>query len=152
MSIKTLGDITRVHRASIPDQIALYNSSDDRTWTYEALDKESCQCANALAELGIQSQDRVAYLDKNAPEYFTFLFGISKLGAVSVAVNWRLAAPEMEYILNHSEAKMLLIGEEFLGHLNTMNLDLKKHGPDNIVVLGDPGDTGYQTYEQWIAR
>ena len=151
MSIKTLGDITRVHRASIPDQIALYNSSDDRTWTYEALDKESCQCANALAELGIQSQDRVAYLDKNAPEYFTFLFGISKLGAVSVAVNWRLAAPEMEYILNHSEAKMLLIGEEFLGHLSTMNLDLKKHGPDNIVVLGDPGDTGYQTYEQWIA-
>lgn len=151
MSIKTLGDITRVHRASIPDQIALYNSNDDRTWTYESLDKESCQCANALAELGIQSQDRVAYLDKNAPEYFTFLFGISKLGAVSVAVNWRLAAPEIEYILNHSEAKMLLIGEEFLGHLSTMNLDLKKRGPDSIVVLGDPGDTGYQTYEQWIA-
>ncbi len=87
MPINTLGDITRVHRANIPNQIALYNSSDDKTWTYEALDKESCQCANALAELGITRQDRVAFLDKNAPEYFTYPIGIAKRGAVSVAVN-----------------------------------------------------------------
>ena len=146
MSIKTLGDITRVHRAAVPKQVALYSNRDAREWTYESLDIESCRCANALMQMGIGYQDRVAFLDKNAPEYFTFLFGIAKLGAVSVAVNWRLAAPEMEYILNHSQAKMLLIGEEFLGHLAEMKLDLK-----HVVVLGDPGDSGYPTYEQWIA-
>jgi long-chain acyl-CoA synthetase len=146
LAIKTLGDITRVHRATVPKQIALHSNRDAREWTYESLDIESCQCANALIAMGIGNQDRVAFLDKNAPEYFTFLFGIAKLGAVSVAVNWRLAAPEMEYILNHSQAKVLLIGEEFLGHLSEMDLELK-----NIVVLGDPGDSGYPTYEQWIA-
>jgi len=146
LSIRTLGDITRFHRAQRGDQVALYSHQDGREWTYKSLDEESCQCANALAKLGIGIQDRVAFLDKNAPEYFTFLFGIAKLGAVSVAVNWRLAPPEMEYILNHSQATMLLVGEEFLEHLSEMKLNLT-----HIVVLGDPGDTGYPTYEQWIA-
>ena len=146
MTIRTLGDITRVHRRERPQETALIYTEDNRRWTFEALDIEACQCANALRQLGIGNQDRVAYLDKNAPEYFTSLYGIAKLGAVSVAVNWRLAPPEMEYILNHSEARVLLIGDQFLGHLAQMKLQL-----DKIIVLGDPGDSGYPTYEQWIA-
>lgn len=146
MSIKTLGDITRLHRQERPDETALVYTADNRSWSFLELDREACQCANALTGMGIGSQDRVAYLDKNSPEYFTCLYGAAKLGAVSVAVNWRLAPPEMEYILNHSEAKVLLIGDEFLGHLGQMNLQL-----DQIVVIGDPGDSGHPTYEQWIA-
>lgn len=49
-------------------------------------------------------------------------------------------------MLNHSEATILLIGGEFLDHLAQMNLDLA-----NIVVMGDPGDTGYPTYDQWLS-
>jgi len=146
MPIRTLADITRYHRQERPGDTALTYTRDGRSWTYEELDLEACQCANALRAMGVGPQDRVAYLDRNAPEYFTYLFGTTKLNAVSVAVNWRLAPPEMEYILNHSEARVLLIGEEFLGHLAQMKLDL-----DKIVVIGDPGDTGYPTYPQWIA-
>jgi acyl-CoA synthetase (AMP-forming)/AMP-acid ligase II len=72
---------------------------------------------------GVGPQDRVAVLDRNVPEYFTFLFGATMIDAVTLAVNWRLAAPEMEYILNHSQARVLLIGEEFLGHLARMKLE-----------------------------
>lgn len=146
MTITTIGQISRVHREERPDDIALVYTHDNRQWTYEELDREACQVANALIAMDVGSQDRVAYLDKNTPEYFTYLFGIAKLNAVSVAVNWRLAPAEMEYILNHSEAKVLLIGEEFLGHLAQMSLNLQ-----HIVVLGDPGDSGYPTYEQWLA-
>ena len=146
MTIQTLSDITRTQRSLRPDQVALIYSADDRQWTYEALDIEACQCANALRSMGVGEQDRVAYLHKNTPEYFTSLFGVTKLNAVSVAVNWRLAPPEMEYILNHSESRVLLIGDEFLGHLAQMTLNL-----DQIVVIGDPGDSGYLSYEQWIA-
>jgi long-chain acyl-CoA synthetase len=146
MQIKTLGDISRFHKATRPDEIALIYSADNRQWTFADIDSEGCRVANALIALGVGSQDRVAYLDKNAPEYFTYLFGIAKLNAVSVAVNWRLAPPEMEYILNHSEAKVLLVGDQFLPHLAQMRLDLQ-----HVVVLGDPGATGYPTYEQWIA-
>ncbi|MFT6642562.1 MAG: long-chain acyl-CoA synthetase [Patiriisocius sp.] len=145
MSIQTLADITRHHGATRPDKVALIYTHDQRSWTYGQLDQESNQCANALQAAGVGSQDRVAYLGHNAPEYFTWLFGTAKLNAVSVAVNWRLAPPEMEYILNHSDAKVLLIGEEFLPHLAQMNLDCP-----HIVVLGSPGDTGYPTYQQLI--
>ncbi len=146
MAINTLADITRVHRQERPNDVALKFMADGREWTFEQLDTEACRCANALQAAGIGDQSRIAYLGKNEPEYFTFLYGGAKLGAVSVAVNWRLAPPEMEYILNHSESKILLIGDEFLGHLAQMNLDL-----DTVVVLGDPGDSGYPTYDQWLA-
>ena len=146
MTIQTMSDIVRIQRQLRPMQVALIYSADDREWTYEALDIEACQCANALRAMGVGEQDRVAYLHKNTPEYFTAFFGKAKLNAVSVAVNWRLAPPEMEYIINHSESKVLLVGDEFLGHLEQMTLNL-----DQIVVIGDPGDSGYPSYEQWIA-
>jgi len=91
--------------------------------------------------------DRVAYLGKNLPEYFVYLMGGAKINAVSVAVNWRLAVPEMEYILNNSEAKVLLVGDEFLEHLSQMNLE----HIHRVIVLGDPGETGHSTFDQWIA-
>lgn len=146
MTLKTLADVTRIHRAERPGNLALRFNTDGREWTYEQLDIEACTCAHALQAAGIGKQSRIAYLGKNEPEYFTYLYGGAKLGAVSVAVNWRLAPPEMEYILNHSEAEILLIGDEFLGHLAQMNLSLAE-----IVVLGDPGDSGYPTYDQWLA-
>ena len=93
-TITSLADITRVHAASQPDKIAMI--FEDRQWTYAELDQESNQVANALIAAGVGAQDRVAHLDKNGPEYFSFLFGASKINAVGVAVNWRLAAPEMD--------------------------------------------------------
>ena len=146
MAIRTLADITRTHRRERPHDIAIKFMADGRQWTFEQLDKDACACANALVSVGIGEQSRIAYLGKNEPEYFTYLFGGTKLGAVSVAVNWRLAPPEMEYILNHSEAEILLIGEDFLGHLAQMELNVGQ-----LVVLGDPGDSGYPSYDQWLA-
>ena len=78
MTIRTLGDITRYHRKERPDKVAMIFTEDNREWTYQALDEEACQCANALRTMGIGNQDRVAYLAKNTPEYFTYLFGIAR--------------------------------------------------------------------------
>ena len=145
--IKTLADIPRHHARVRPDDLAWTYTGDGRTWSYAQLDAESNQVAQALAALGVGPHDRTAYLDKNAPEYFTYLYGSAKLNAASVAVNWRLATAEMEYILNNSESKVLLIGDEFLPQLAGMQLEL-----EHIIVIGDPGASGYPSYEQWIAR
>jgi len=147
MSIETLADIVRFHAVERPDQTAMIYTADNRRWTFTELDQESNRIAQALRAAGVDAQDRIAYLDKNSPEYFTYLYGGAKLNAVSVAVNWRLAPREMEYILNDSEAKILLIGEEFLECLAQMNLTHVK----TIVVLGDPLETGFPTYDQWLA-
>ncbi len=144
--MQTLGDLTRVHANERPEQTAMVYVNDGRSWTFATMDAEANRVAQALLAEGIEPQDRIAYLDKNTPEYFLYLFGGAKINAVSVAVNWRLAPPEMEYILNNSEARILLVGEEFLEALGKMTLT----HITKIIVLGNPGDSGHQTYDQWL--
>ncbi|MGB5759453.1 MAG: long-chain-fatty-acid--CoA ligase [Acidimicrobiales bacterium] len=142
-AIKSIGDITRVHAAERGDKVAL--SYQDRSWTYGELESESNRVAQALLAAGVGPQERVAFLDKNAPEYFPFLFGAGKVNAVTVAVNWRLAPPEMEYILGNAEAKVLLIGDEFLEHLAKMDLPTVT----TTIVIGSGG--GFTTWEDWLS-
>ena len=142
--ITSLGDIVEQHAEAFPDKAAIIQ--EGVTWTYRDLRELSRRAAQGLLEAGVGEQERVAFLDRSSREYFPFLFGAGMVNAVTVAVNWRLAAPEMEYILNNAGAKVLLIGEEFLGHLAQMDLP----STTTVIVLGDPGDTGYPTWEDWV--
>ncbi|MGI9597170.1 MAG: long-chain-fatty-acid--CoA ligase [Acidimicrobiales bacterium] len=142
--IASIGDITRVHAAARGAKTAL--SYEDRSWTYSELDSEANRVAQALLAAGVEPQDRVAFLDKNTAEYFPFLFGAGKVNAVTVAVNWRLAPPEMEYILGNAAAKVLLIGDEFLEHLEKMDLP----SVTTTIVIGSGG--GLTAYGDWLAQ
>ncbi|MEM9654183.1 MAG: long-chain-fatty-acid--CoA ligase [Actinomycetota bacterium] len=144
-AIQSIGDITRVHAAARGDKTAL--TYEGRTWTYADLDVEANCVAQALIAAGVGPQDRVAFLDKNSAEYFPFLFGAGKANAVTVAVNWRLAPPEMEYILGNAEAKVLLVGEEFLDHLEKMDLPTVT----TTIVIGEDTSHGHADYRSWIA-
>ncbi len=144
MTISTIADIARHWADQSPDKTALV--FEDRSWTYRQLDERSSQVAQALASVGVRPTERVAFLDKNVPEYFLVLLGGAKIGAVGVAVNWRLAAPEIQYVLDHAEAKVLVIGEAFVGHLAQLDLP----GLVKVVVVGDPGDSGFERLEDWI--
>jgi len=139
---KTIADVIRMHAAERGDKRAVVMG--DYARTYAELNEESSRVAQAMLAAGVQAQDRVAFLDKNTPEYFTMLFGAAKINAVSVAVNWRLAPPEMAYILNHSKIKVLLIGEEFLEHLGKMELE----GDPTIVVIGSSDQ--YPSFDDWM--
>jgi long-chain acyl-CoA synthetase len=141
--IESMADIPRAHSAQRGEQPALLYH--DRLWTYRELADESARVAQALLADGVAPQERVAVLDKNTPEYFSFLFGATMVNAVTLAVNWRLAPPEMEYILNDAETRVLLIGEEFLPCLETMNLTSVRR----VVVIGSGGE--HIGYADWIA-
>jgi len=107
------------------------------------------QVAGALVEAGVEAGDRVAFLDKNGMAYFEVLFGGSLLKAVNVAVNWRLAPPEISFIVNDAEAKVLVISSEFLSQLDQLAPDLTT--VTTIVVIGE--ETGAHVgYEEWLAR
>jgi long-chain acyl-CoA synthetase len=142
--LRSLADIVRRHAEERGDRTALRYG--DRTWSYAGLRDESARVARALLAEGVAPQERVAVLDKNAPEYFTFLLGASMTNAVTLAVNWRLAPREMEYILNHAETRVLLVGEEFLPHLEKMELETVQR----VVRLGG-GDSVHLHYSDWIA-
>ena len=145
MAISVIADILREHGREHGEKIALHY--EGRDWTYLECDRHSNQVAQALIGAGVGSGGRFAYIDKNTPEYFSILFGGAKINAVLVAVNWRLAPREMEFILNDSESKVLIIGEEFLGHLAEIKTDLKHL--EKVVVLGSSDE--YEAFEDWVA-
>ncbi len=141
-----MGELTAHHAAARGDKEALVG---ERTLTYSELHAESCQVANALAAAGVGSEDRVGFVGKNIIEYFTLTCGAAKRNAVNVAVNWRLAPPEMDYILTNAEAKVVLVEPEFLDHVSKMELSLNPI----IVCVGDAGDSPVETvsYTDFIA-
>jgi len=138
----SMADVTRRNAAERPDKVALI--CDDRTLTYGELDTESCRVAQALLDAGVGSQDRVGFIGKNIPEYFTLTYGAAKVNAVPVAVNWRLAPPEMAYILDNAEAKVVLVEGEFLDHLDKMEL------PRDPLIIEVGGSGTHTSYDAWI--
>lgn len=78
--------------------------------TYGDFDAAANRAAHGLRALGIRAGDKVALLMGNCPEFLHALFGIAKLGAVVVPVNTALRAEEAQYILEHSDARLLIAG------------------------------------------
>lgn len=109
--IISLGDVVRFQAQEQPDNVVF--TYEDDAMTYAQLDAGSNQAAQALASKGVSKGDRIAYMGKNSHRYFEVLVGAAKLGAVMTPVNWRLAPPEVAYILNDCQAKILFIGPGF---------------------------------------
>jgi acyl-CoA synthetase (AMP-forming)/AMP-acid ligase II len=113
----TLGDICSFHGAERGERMAL--KYRDRITTYAQLDQYANQVSNGLAQW-LQPQQRVAVWAKNNDCFYELLMGASHCGAVLVGVNWRLAAPEVEYILQDSETQVLFIDESCLPELESI--------------------------------
>ena len=107
----------------------------DAVLTYAELDARACRVANGLAAAGVRPGDRVAWVGKNCAAYFEFLAGAIKAGAVMVPVNWRLAAPEVAYVLGDSQAKFVIAEPEFAAAAAPA-------GGVAPILCGEPGD-GY---------
>jgi acyl-CoA synthetase (AMP-forming)/AMP-acid ligase II len=112
MQFATLAEIVRHQAATQPERIAL--TFENRDTRYATLDCRANQVANGLIAAGLRPASRVALLDKNHDSFFEIWFGAAKANAVLVPVNWRLAGPEIAFILNDAEAEILFVGAEFL--------------------------------------
>jgi len=69
--------------------------------------------AHALSDLGIAKGDRVALLMSNCSEFLEIFFACAKTGAIMVPLNFRLAVPELVYILKDSEPEVMIYSAEF---------------------------------------
>lgn len=96
-----------------PGQVAL--EQDGKALTFAALDERSCRIVAMLKAQGLAKGDRVAWLGKNARLYFELFYSAARMGVVMVPIGWRLAAPEIAYILGDTGAKLLFIDERFAG-------------------------------------
>jgi acyl-CoA synthetase (AMP-forming)/AMP-acid ligase II len=79
--------------------------------TYAEMASRAAALAGGLAGAGVGRGDVVALLSYNCAEFLEALFAANYLGAVAMPINWRLAPPEVRYILDHSGAKAIVCDE-----------------------------------------
>lgn len=94
-----------------PDNTALEQDGD--AITFGELEERSRKIVAMLAARGVGKGDRIAWLGKNSRHYFELFYSAARVGAVMVPIGWRLAAPEVAYILGDTGAKLLFLGEGF---------------------------------------
>jgi fatty-acyl-CoA synthase len=126
-----------------PDKIAVVDA--ERRYSYRQLAERSWRLANALRDAGLRKGDRVAALLFNSAPMLEAHFGVPAAGGALVAVNNRLAGPEVAYILEHSGARFLLVDAE----LHPLVSDLSTAEMTVIQVTG--GETARDPYERFLA-
>jgi acyl-CoA synthetase (AMP-forming)/AMP-acid ligase II len=103
-------DILWSNAASRPDKIAVV--AGERRLSFAAAAERASRFANALTGLGIRPGDKVAVLASNGAEHVEIVFGIGAAGAVWVPLNYRLAAPELAYIIENSDAAAVVYTDD----------------------------------------
>ncbi|WP_411283886.1 long-chain-fatty-acid--CoA ligase [Lapillicoccus sp.] len=108
----------------------------ERRMTYAQLSEEVTRVAQALRACGVGNGDRVAYLLPNIPEMLVAQFAVPLAGGVLVAVNTRLAPPEVKYILEHSGASVLVVDAALHPTVRPVLADLPELR--QVVTVTDP--------------
>jgi acyl-CoA synthetase (AMP-forming)/AMP-acid ligase II len=109
--VRGLADVARVQARVHGAHTALVYG--DRRTSYAALNVAANHVASRLKADHIAPQDRIAILAKNSDAFYEIWFGAMKARVCLAPVNFRLAAPEIAYILKDSKAKILFVSEEF---------------------------------------
>lgn len=105
-------DILHFWAAERPDGIAF--EQDGARITYRETDHLTRQLIAWLKAHGIARGDRIAWLGKNEVMYFLAYLAAARMGAVMVPIGWRLAAPEIAFILTDTGAKLVIAGHDFV--------------------------------------
>ena len=122
-----------------PEKVAVVDR--ERRYTYRQLAERSWRLANALRSARLQKGDRVATLLFNSAPMLEAHFGVPAAGGILVAINTRLASPEVGYILEHSGARFVLCDaelESLIAPLGLSNVTVIRHG-------------GAGSYEQFLS-
>ena len=123
----------------------------ERSWTWREWEDRVRRCAGGLQALGIGRGDVVAFLDKNHPACVELSLAAASLGAANAIVNWRSAGDEVDYAVNDSGARVLVVGSELMGTVEQLRERLT-HVEKVIEVSPDgKGTEGAEDeYEAWL--
>ncbi|MDJ0837377.1 MAG: long-chain-fatty-acid--CoA ligase [Acidobacteriota bacterium] len=131
--MKTVGNILRWRRAMHPENPAVSDRGVNITW--DQLDKTANRVANALIDAGVEPGEHVCVLAKGEAPVVESMFGIIKAGGVFTPVNWRLAPPEIAFVVNDAQGSVLIVGEGFKEAVSSIIGDLAR--VKTIVYLED---------------
>ena len=128
---------------------------ESRKYTWSEVYKRCVKFASALDKIGIKTGDTVSVLAFNTPEIFEAHYSIPMVGAVINAINTRLDSKTISYILNHSEAKVLIVDRQFHDVIKKALEDVKQEIKiididDKDANLADSKAIGSLEYEDFL--
>ena len=116
-----------------------YMYSDDREYSFEEVNLIASKVACGLQKLGVVKGDKVAVVMDSTIEVIFLLFGLSKLGAVEVTINTSHKGDVMAYMVDHSDAKILIMHSHYIDRLKPV-LETTKNIHSVVIMDGDEED------------
>jgi len=129
-----IGHLLTLSANKFPDRTALL--FEDKRLTYREFNQRANRFANAVLGLGLKKGEKVAVLLFNSNQFVESYFGTIKAGGVFTPINFRLAPEEALYILNHSDARVFVFGDEFAPLVAKIRPQLSK--VDFFISVGKP--------------
>ena len=156
----TAKDVLRVNAHKWPEKTGIKDFY--KSYTFGQWDERACRLANAMSGLGMQKGDRFAVLAYNCVEWMEIYAAAAKGGFICVPVMFRLAPPEMKYIINHCEAKALIVqggtdpasGKEFpfIDLVNGMKRNIPMVKDYISFAAGPETHEGYIPYDELLVK
>lgn len=134
------------HAERTPGKLAVVDDYTGRKFTYAEFNDRVNRLASFLQDhLGLERGDRLSILAQNSSDYYEVLFACSKTGIILNTLNWRLAIPELVYILEDCQPKALVYEAEFSEQVEGLRTRI---GAKHYITLDDPAADGDWQYEE----
>jgi long-subunit acyl-CoA synthetase (AMP-forming) len=141
-----VGDVLEVNAVNYPEKLGWQDRK--REFTFSQWNDRARRFANGMKALGVGFQERFGVISYNRGEWMDFYAGCAKGGQVIVPVMFRLAGPEIEYIVNHSECRCMIVESPFVELIDSIK---KKLSVKTYVYLGEgSAPEGYISYEELL--
>jgi acyl-CoA synthetase (AMP-forming)/AMP-acid ligase II len=145
-SINTLGDILERNARACPKATAVL--FEDRRYTHADYLSRVQKLAAGLFSLGLRKQERFSVLSMNCPEYLELYAAAQWAGTIINTVNFRLAAPEVSWIVNNAAPKVMVFQEQFTDVINGLRDQLDT--VEAFICIGDNVPEWAMSYHQLL--
>ena len=103
-----------------------FQYGEEKAITYGEAEEITNKVANSFIKLGIKKGENVALMLPNCNEYIFSWLGLAKIGGVKVPINTAFKGDMLQYIIDHSDSRILVISDEYLDHLKAIEERLPK--------------------------
>ncbi|MFJ5714273.1 long-chain-fatty-acid--CoA ligase [Neobacillus sp. NPDC093127] len=142
-----IGSLLSQSARKFPQLLAI--ECEGRSYTYREFNEEVNRLAHGLLEQGVKKGDKLALMMKNSDHFVFTFFAAAKIGAVAVPVNFRLTTSEVQYILEQSDAAIVVCDKEF-----EQIIAAAKQGTivSKVITVGEPETVGFYSYEKILSK
>ncbi len=145
--LNTLSDAVATHARLSPSKLAVRDSR--RSLNFAQWHERTDRLAAGLRALGLEKGDRVALLAYNCLEWMEIYAALARAGLVAVPLNFRLTAPEIAYIAEHSETRAFIVQDVLAAVVEPLRQSLGLE-PGAWIGFGSEVPAGWTRYEQLI--